>query len=335
MNKITSTAKSKYLTIYASIFLGISIVSIFINGCSSQKQVAQKGNVENPQKLLLRDEGLSQLSYVNLANSQENWYQPIPPGRDIQLVGGGRVLIGTGTGYEEREIASGKKIFESIKFNGTLAARRLRNGNTLLVGLNWHGKQGIVLVEVDKKDSIQKLVVYPGFSYVRLVRETVSGTFLVTADDSIFEGNSEGTILWQVKIAGHEKPHVWQALRLANGETIASTGFAADFQIFGKDTKLLDTIGGPPNVNPHFFSGFQILANGDLVVTNWQGHGPKFGGSGIQLLQYNRAGNLVWSWKQDSTRFSSLQGVIVLDGLDLNRLHIEDGDGKLAPVKTP
>jgi hypothetical protein len=44
---------------------------------------------------------------------------------------------------------------------------------------------------------------------------------------------------------------------------------------------------------------------------------------------------LAWSWKQDETKFSSLQGIIVLDGLDLNFLHIEDVNGKLAAVKTP
>jgi hypothetical protein len=96
---------------------------------------------------------------------------------------------------------------------------------------------------------------------------------------------------------------------------------------------LRDTIGGPADVHPHFYAGFQILHNGNMVVTNWQGHGPKFGDSGIQLLEYAPAGNLVWSWKQDAEKFSSLQGVIVLDGLDLTMLHIEDGDGKLAPVK--
>ena len=120
---------------------------------------------------------------------------------------------------------------------------------------------------------------------------------------------------------------------MSDGRTIASSGFAANFQSFDKDGRLVDTISGPASIYPHFYAGFQILANGNLVVTNWQGHGPKFGGSGVQLLEYNPAGKLVWSWKQDSTKFSSLQGVIALDGLDPKFLHVEDGDGKLAPVK--
>ncbi|MBC7826643.1 MAG: hypothetical protein H7122_02770 [Chitinophagaceae bacterium] len=313
----------------------LCLLSIFFISCSSQRPVVTKSPDPSSHKLLLRDEGLSQLSYVDLKNPEANWHMPVPAGRDMQLVGRRRVLIGTGTGYEEREILTGAKVYELNAFNGTIAARRLRNGNTLLTGLNWQGKQGIVLVEVDKDGKIKRLIVYPGHNYVRLVRETVAGTFLITADDTIFEGNADGTILWQATLTGRDKPHAWQALRLSNGQTVVSGGFTANFQIFGKDGKLLDTISGPATVKPHFYAGFQILSNDNLLVTNWQGHGANFGTSGIQVLEYNRNGDLVWSWKQDAAKFSSLQGVIVLDGLDVNQLHVEDANGRLAAVKLP
>jgi hypothetical protein len=51
------------------------------------------------------------------------------------------------------------------------------------------------------------------------------------------------------------------------------------------------------------------------------------------LLEYNPAGKLIWSWRQDPAKYSSLQGVIVLDGLDTNFLHVENDKGMLAPVK--
>jgi hypothetical protein len=305
------------------------------------KSWSQKLNSNNVQsnssydnrKLLLRDEGMSQLSYLDFANPANNWYVPIPVGRDMQLVGNGRVLIGTGDGYEEREIATGKKVFELTTYPGTLAARRLKNGNTLLSGVNWQGKQGIVLVEVDASGVIQHLINYPGFDYVRLIRQTASGNFLVTADNTVFEGNDSGAIVWKVKISGVDKPHVWQALRLANGQTLVSTGYSKNFQLFSADGKLVDSISGPAVVKPNFYAGFQILANGNYIVANWQGHGPKFGASGTQLLEYSPDGKLAWSWQQDATKFSSLHSVIVLDGLDTNFLHIEDANGKLAPVK--
>lgn len=334
MKKIKALYLNKNFCTYI-LLIGLSFLSTIFNGCGYQRSVGAKSHGSNSRQLLLRDEGLSQLSYVDLANPQSNWYVPVPSGRDMQLVGAGRVLIGTGTGYEEREISTGAKVHELTSFNGTIAARRLRNGNTLLTGLNWQGKQGIVLVEVDKNGISQRLIVYPGFNYVRLVRETATGTFLVTANDTVFEGNIDGAILWQAKITGRDKPHAWQALRVSNGQTVVSGGFTANFQIFGKDGKLLDTISGPASIHPHFFAGFQILPNSNLVVTNWQGHGAKSGSSGVQLLEYNTNGDLVWSWKQDAARFSSLQGVIVLDGLDVNLLHVEDANGKLAAVKLP
>ena len=94
-------------------------------------EAQEKRNQQRPdlrtRRMLLRDEGLSQLSYVDLSNPTGNWYASVPSGRDLQLIGNGRVLIGTGTGFEEREITTGKKVFELNSYTGTVAARRLRN----------------------------------------------------------------------------------------------------------------------------------------------------------------------------------------------------------------
>jgi len=283
---------------------------------------------------LLRDEGLSQLSYEDTDNPVNSWYVTVPPGRDLQLVGNGRVLIGTGNGYEEYEIKTGRKVFALTKFEGTIAARRLRNGHTLLVGLNWHDKQGIVLVEVDGQGAIRHETVYPGFTYVRLVRETTSGTYLITANTIVFEGNADGEILWKAQLAGPEKQNAWQAVRISNGRTIVSSGYGRNIRILGeKNGEQLGAISGPEDVNPHFYAGMQILENGNIVVTNWQAHGPGHGDSGVQLLEYTPAGELVWSWHQNPLKYSSLQGVIALDGLDINQLHVENENGILAPAR--
>lgn len=291
---------------------------------------------QNTQRhFLLRDEGISQLAFIDEAHPEKNWYTPIPTGRDIQLVGNGRVLVGTGNGYEEHDIATGKKVSELTSFPGTVSARRLKNGNTMLVGANWQEKQGIVLVEVNPSGEVQRKIVYPGFAYVRLIRETASNTFLVTADEIVFEGDASGNITWQAKIANKDKPHAWQAIRLANGETVVSTGYAASLQFFGKDGNLLRTITAPPAAKPNFFAGLQILPNGNYAVINWQGHGAGFGNSGTQLLEFTPEGKQAWSWQQDAAKFSSLHAVIFLDGLDTPLLHVEDSSGKLAPVKRP
>ncbi|HRI78552.1 MAG TPA: hypothetical protein PLR06_03370 [Cyclobacteriaceae bacterium] len=306
--------------------------NIFILLCCGALGFAASGQSVG-RKLILRDEGLSQLSYVDLSAPEKNWIVPIPPGRDLQLTGRGRVLIGTGTGYEEREISTGKKVNELTAFTGTLSAHRLRNGNTLLAGLNWQGKDGMVLAEIDEGGNTKKLLHFPQFNYVRLVRETQTGNFLITADSVVFESDATGKILWRAIIKCKRQPHSWQALRISNGETIVSSGFAANFQIFDTAGKPVRSITAPEEVHPYFFAGFQILKNGNLVVANWQGHGAGFGASGIQLLEFSPEGKMVWSWKQDAAQYSSLQGVIVLDNLNTDLLHVEGVNGGLIPVK--
>jgi len=292
--------------------------------------IAQTGH---PQQFLLRDEGLSQLSYTNLVDAAKNWQVPIPAGRDMQLTGKNRVLIGTNNGYEERDIANGNKIYELNTFPGTISARRLKNGNTMLVGINWQDAKGIVLVEVNAAGTVQQKIVYPGFNYVRLLRETSNGNFLVSSNDTIIEGNRQGVIVWTAKIISQKQPHAWQPIRLANGHTLVSGGYSGNIQVFGTDGKLIRTISGPDEIKPNFYSGVHILPNNHIVVTNWQGHGPNNGALGTQLLEYNQEGKLVWSWKQDAARFSSLHAVIVLDQLDTKYLHVENENGVLEAVK--
>ncbi|GAB3689053.1 hypothetical protein GCM10027592_04920 [Spirosoma flavus] len=312
--------KPRIIRLFSALFLLISMESF-----------AQPSSGSYPSRqMLLRDEGLSKLNYIDLAHPERNYYVSVPAGRDLQLVGQGRVMIGTGKGYEERDIKTGAKVAEVATFDGTIVARRLRNGNTMLVGLNWQDKKGIVLLELDQNQKIQRTVNYPDFNYVRLIREMINGNFLITSNDRVFEGKPDGSIIWQAQLTKQAKAqHAWQAQRLGNGQTLVSGGFSANFQRFDQKGAFVDSISGPPVVNPYFFSGFQILKNGNWVVANWQGHGPDHGTSGTQILEYTPAGKLVWSWKQDARQQSSIQGVLVLDGLDLNRLHVEDAQGRL------
>jgi hypothetical protein len=305
------------------------------SGGTSTGGSAGAGGASNPnaRKLILRDEGLSRLTYVDLASPETRWSVAVPVGRDLQLVGGGRVMLGTDNGYEERLLTDGSRVAERASFAGTQTAHRLRNGNTLLAGVNWQGGQGIVIVEVNPAGTTQRTISYGGFDYVRLVRQTPQGTFMVTSNPTFFEGRADGSIVWQASVNGAiAETHCWKALRLQSGEFVVSTGYVANLQIFGGDHRYLRTISGPSEVAPYFFSDFQVLANGNFVVTNWQGHGTSNGTKGRQLLEFTQQGALVWSWAQDPAYVSSLQAAIVLDGLDTSKLHVEDTNGTLVPV---
>ncbi len=292
--------------------------------------------VGTPHKLLLRDEAQSMVSYVELGNPAAGWHVTVPYGRDLQLVGNGRFLIGTDNGYQERSLADGSLVADQPAFPGTVSAHRLRNGHTILAGVNWQGGTGVVLAEVDAGGAVTRTIGFPQFSFVRLVRQTETGTFLVTVDDAVIESDPSGQIGWRADVprVNQTASHVWQALRLRTGETVVSTGYAASIEIFAPDQTLMRTITAPPDVVPNQFVGFEILPGGNYLVANWVGHSGEV--MGVQLLEFDPQGALVWSYRPDPTTESlSLHHVIALDGLDPKFLYVDDTTGLLVPVAVP
>jgi hypothetical protein len=310
-------------------------------------------------RMLLRDAGVSRLAYVDVSDATKSWVVPLErevqtgsPGRDMQLVGNCRVLVGTDAGYEEYDVRSGSKVAELTAFPGTFSAQRLRNRNTLLVGVGteaapYQSNIGIVLVEVSSSGVVVNKVNYPG-TYVRLVRPTASGTFLVANNTRVFEGDASGTVFSTSFVPPAGALQIWKALRVTASvfdasETIVSTGYGATLAIFRADGSVRRTIGGgtasipsgATAVDPYFFAGFQVLSNGNYVVANYRGTGNGNFSKGIPVLEYTPANALAWYWGDPSyaDRLSSIQEVIVVDNLDLRKLHVEDTNGQQVPVE--
>jgi hypothetical protein len=280
------------------------------------------------------DEGLAQIFRINEADPSKNWLVPVgqPTARDLQLVGGGRVLVAHDRGYSEFDLATGKVVRELTTYKGVTSARRLPNGHTLLTGVNLDGATGVVVLELDAANAVQQKIVYPG-NYVRLMRETAQGTFLLMNDTMIREGDRNGKILHEFAVPGFR--HAWKAVRLPNGHLFASAGYGAFLVELDAAGAVVRRIGGkdatPAAVNSNFYAMFQLLPNGHVVVANWQAHGPGHGASGVQLLEFDAAGMIAWQWS-DAKIISSLQGVIVLDGLDTAVLQ-DEREGVMAPLK--
>jgi hypothetical protein len=70
---------------------------------------------------------------------------------------------------------------------------------------------------------------------------------------------------------------------------------------------------------PNAFAEFQILPNGNLITSNLR---ISFGG--IQVIEFNPAGDVVWFYKQDPTVFAAISGVMVIDGMDPKNLHVQE-----------
>ncbi len=286
-------------------------------------------------QFLAIDEGLVNLLHVDENAPAKNWIVPVGQStpRDMQLIGRGRVLIGHDAGFTEFDLATGKAAREVASFKGVTSARRLPNGHTLLAGVNLDGSTGIVVLEIDDTPAVKHKTVLAG-NYVRLLRETAAGTYLTVSNTVIRETDRGGTILHEWTVPGFR--NAWKAVRLSNGHTLASAGygaFMAELDGHGEVVRRFGAKGATPAaVNPNFYATFQVLPNSHVVVANWQGHGPGHGTSGVQLLEFDPAGQIVWQWS-DAKIISSLQGILVLDGLNPALLH-DERNGIVEPVGT-
>lgn len=287
-------------------------------------------------EFLALDEGLEQLLHVDERDPSRDWAVPLcqPQVRDMQLVGGGRLMVSHHHGYAEFDIATGDKVKDFAELNGVTSARRQADGSTILAGVNLAGLEGVVILELDAGDGIRNKTLFEG-DYVRLIRQTGNGTFLMSCNTMIREGSRDGHYLGS--FPGKDFYHAWKSVRLPNGNLLVSAGYGAFMVELAPDGRTVRKFGGkeemPAKVNPFFYGMFHLLPNGHVVVANWQGHGRDHGASGIQLLEFDRGGQWVWSWS-DAGRISSLQGVLVLDGLDVSRLH-DERCGLMTPMEIP
>jgi hypothetical protein len=279
------------------------------------------------------DEGHATLLHINERDQSKNWIVPIgqPAARDMQLIGYRKLLIGHHRGYSEFDIVMGRLTKEFKSLEGVTAVRRQANGHTIIAGVDVLPTKGVVVLELDENDREISRVIFPG-DYVRLIRQTDQGTYLMSCNDRIREGSREGTYLREFPVEGFY--HAWKSLRLPNGNLIVTAGYGAFVVELDPSGKILRKFGGkmqvPEKVRPFFYAMFQLLPDGHIVLANWQGHGPGFGNSGVQMLEFNSMGEIVWSWSKPDL-ISSLQGVLVLDGLDKTRLH-DERNGVMSPL---
>jgi hypothetical protein len=300
-------------------------------------------------RMLVRDEGNPHMHLLDLGNTANNWSTRTDGAwaRGTQLIGNNQVLGGRNDGYEVYDLNTGGVLKRIQGFPNTQSAYRMANGETMLT------TSGTTLNFLDPvTDKVAHTISYPGYGYVRMARPTRNGTFLVPSDTTLFEGDANGQVLW--KTAGAQWSHIWEALLLGplagpyNGDVLLATAFGSSLDVIDKTTHMVKFRYGSKGgsyasaagntqpaltaaiVSPTFFAEFQILPNGNVITTNFTGGRSP----GIQIIEFDPAGNVVWYYKQDPLVFSSIQGVMVLDGLDPQYLHVQETeDSTWQPVK--
>jgi len=280
-------------------------------------------------EFLAIDESRHQLVHVDQRDATRNWTIPLPgKHRDIQLIGQQRVLVSGPEGFREYNLVDRQMVREVGGFPGTVAARRQPDGRTI-VACNQRG--AVVVYDLGPDDRRLREVTFK-LPTTRLVRLTPGGTLLLGSKETMFEGRFDGS-----EVRRYELPAgswIYQALQRPDGHLLLAGGYPAVFYELDPQGKIVKSIGGKETpegkqLGFHFFGGFQVLRDGNLVICNWTGHGARDSDKGVQLVEYTPAGELVWKW-HDAQLAGSLDGIIVLDGLDPAVLH-DDVSGVLQP----
>lgn len=282
----------------------------------------------HPRQFIVADDGLQKVSYINLDDPSKDWDIAVESTIwDLSLTPKGQLTVTTSKGnggYLVIDIAAGKIVETHDTIGFVRSVERLASGTTRIAGENLGGETGTVIIELDEKDELipGKLVSFPKIRNSRVVRRTGEGHYLLGSTID----NQDDHVLMEMDEKGQEirrfpvgKGPAHMGLRLKNGDTLVTSGRDLSLLVFDEDGRIKQTIAmknqsGKPAIDPFQAGFFQRLANGHIVMTNWQGKNVNYGTRGRQLVEYNAKGDQVWAWKQDPKRFSSISAVLVLNG---------------------
>jgi hypothetical protein len=266
-------------------------------------------------RLLTIDEGHQRMWLVDTSTDTFHWQVDLgdfPLARDMQRLDAQRALVGYDHGFFELDIESGRVLKSCARWTEVTSVHRRADGCTLVTGYNLDGTKGVNVLTLDTDLQIIDIARRDG-DYVRLMRPTPENTYLLCTNDHIVETSLQLVEIRRFAVPGFA--HAWKADRLAEGRTLVSAGYGTFMALFDSAGNCIKRFGTPDQVpvgvEPYFYATFHQLENGNLLVANWQGHGPDNGSKGEQLLEFNAAHQLIGTWSSPD-RISSLQGILPL-----------------------
>lgn len=142
----------------------------------------------------------------------------------------------------------------------------------------------------------------------RLARKTDAGTYLVAygSDAVVRELDSTGKVLQTFTVPPASNPGVNGGFRLPNGNTLVTAGYGAAVYEFDRDAKIVWSLTKadlPDNFNLHYIGTAQRLANGNTVVSNFQGLASVF--------EVTPNKKVVWQYQND--KIGWISACLVLD----------------------
>jgi hypothetical protein len=248
------------------------------------------------------------------ADGKVLWQHKAPHCNEVWVLANGNILFTTGKGVKE-VTRDNKVVFDFQPKSEIYACQRLADGNTF-VGDCGRGK----LLEVDPKGKVVKeLNILPkgrkkgGHGFMRNARKLANGNYLCAlySDQVVREYDSEGKMVREIKAPGGAH----SCVRLKNGNTMIACGDRKKKAMIievDKDDKIVwqisnDDLEGNPL---KFMTGFHVLPNNNVVMTNWIGHGHI--GKAPQILEVTRDKKILWQY-QDHKTLRTAASIQVLD----------------------
>lgn len=249
------------------------------------------------------------LLYVDQITPERSWSQTMPGGiRDLQVLREGatpRILVSNNGGAAEYALATGLPSGWAVsRASGIQTAVRLPDGHTLL-----GGKSGTV-TEVDADGKELRTIVPREKVDIRLLRPLPNGNLLLSCvDRTLREMAPDGSMVRSVPLQGKG----FKAVQLANGNYLSSTGDLGQIQEVDATGRVVRFVGGKaehPRLGIDFSSGWDVLANGNIVMCNWLGHGKH--GKGVHLAEFTADNRVVWTW-QDHEAARQITNALMLE----------------------
>ena len=249
------------------------------------------------------------------ADGKVSWSHPARNCNDLWILPGGSILFVTGNGAKEVAFKDKAVKFEYSSKAEIYAAQRLPNGNTF-VGECSSAK----LVEVAPDGKVVKeIAMLPqepgkespgGHAYMRNARVLKNGNYLLAhyAKREAAEYAPDGAPVWAFKAPAG----IHSVTRLANGNTLAAGSDSGTPGLYEVDPsgKVVWQVTNAdlPGEPLKFLTGFNVLPNGNVLVSNWLGHGQL--GKAPHLLEITRDKKVVWTF-DDHENFKTIATVQV------------------------
>lgn len=212
------------------------------------------------------------------ATGKKTWEVESGVSRDVWLLPNGNVLFpvnfkpGVEGGVREVD-ADGKVLWEFRTRGWVLCCQRLRDGNTLVGAA---GRCALLVVDPAGKvvNEIKVKMRKPHKHTLTMARQLVNGNFLVVEEQLglIREYLPTGQVAWEMKAPFRP----FAAVRVESGNTFISgqkgiVEVTPDKEVVWQLTKQ-----DVAEMGPRWFAGFQVRANGNIMVCNAGGKVPFF-----------------------------------------------------------